>query len=84
MWHLAGPTRSDASLVEAREELDKLRARHPGPGSTEEAVELDHALTAAELIVGSALRRTESRGGHRRTDFPETNEDWAGVHLEML
>jgi len=34
-------------------------------------------LTVARLIVRAALRRTESRGGHSRTDFPERNDlDW--------
>jgi len=26
--------------------------------------------------VKSALMRTESRGSHRRSDFPETDENW--------
>lgn len=31
-----------------------------------------NALVAAEMIAASALMRKESRGGHARTDFPET------------
>jgi L-aspartate oxidase len=31
------------------------------------------ALVAANLIVAAALAREESRGGHYRSDFPETN-----------
>ena len=30
-------------------------------------------LTSASLIAAAALRRRESRGGHRRADFPETD-----------
>lgn len=30
-------------------------------------------LTAAKLITGAALSRTESRGGHYRTDFPDAD-----------
>lgn len=41
--------------------------------------ELDkiHAIIVSWLIAYSALERTESRGGHFRTDYPlENNEDW--------
>jgi L-aspartate oxidase len=33
-------------------------------------------LTAARLVADAALRRTESRGSHFRTDFPETDRAW--------
>lgn len=36
----------------------------------------------ATLIAAAALRRTESRGGHCRTDFPET--DPAQAHRSRL
>ncbi len=32
------------------------------------------ALVVSELIVRSALRREESRGGHFRSDFPDTSD----------
>ena len=31
-------------------------------------------LTLAELVIKSALMRTESRGAHYRTDYPETDD----------
>ncbi|MEO1589917.1 MAG: L-aspartate oxidase [Cyanobacteria bacterium J06632_22] len=38
--------------------------------------ELQNLLKIADLILHSALFRTESRGGHYRSDFPESIEDW--------
>jgi succinate dehydrogenase / fumarate reductase flavoprotein subunit len=41
------------------------------------ALELGFMFDCAESIVRSALRRTESRGAHSRTDFPERNDaEW--------
>ena len=33
-------------------------------------------LTTAKLIAAAALMRTESRGGHYRSDFPEPDPAW--------
>ena len=33
-------------------------------------------LTAAKLIAAAALARTESRGGHYRSDFPDSDPAW--------
>jgi len=49
---------------------DRLRTR--------EAVSL---LAAGRWIYASALARTESRGLHRRTDFPSYNPEFEGQHL---
>jgi succinate dehydrogenase / fumarate reductase flavoprotein subunit len=43
----------------------------------QEALELHNMLRVAEVIVYSALVRTESRGAHFRSDHPERNdEEW--------
>lgn len=41
-----------------------------------EAITAANAALTAQLIVASALLREESRGGHFRSDFPESREAW--------
>ena len=41
------------------------------------ALETEHLLTFCEVILAGALSRTESRGAHARTDYPERDdENW--------
>jgi succinate dehydrogenase/fumarate reductase flavoprotein subunit len=41
------------------------------------ALETSHLLTFSETIVAGALERTESRGAHYRTDYPQRDdENW--------
>ena len=40
------------------------------------ALETFNLLDIAKLILTSAAFRTESRGGHYRTDYPQTSPDW--------
>ena len=56
----AGVIRDRAGLVRLLDEIDDMTARF---GRTAPGV-------AAGLIAGAALARTESRGGHYRSDFP--------------
>jgi L-aspartate oxidase len=39
-------------------------------------IELQNIRTVAKLMIQSALLRTESRGSHYRTDYPETSGAW--------
>ncbi len=57
----------DSAKLTAR---DRLRTR--------EAVSL---LAAGRWVYASALERTESRGLHRRTDFPHYSPEFEGQHL---
>ena len=44
--------------------------------------ELYNLLDVADLILKSALFRTESRGGHYRSDYPHPASDWR-VHTQV-
>jgi L-aspartate oxidase len=67
MFEGAGVLRSEASLEAAAGELDRLAAEGVPSGETA------NLLTVARAIVASARARTESRGGHRRRDYPFTD-----------
>ena len=84
MEESAGIYRSGGRLAAGGETLGRLRrrARHlklddrSATFNTElvSALELEYMLELAEVILRSALERTESRGAHQRTDFPERDD----------
>ena len=39
------------------------------------ALELEFMIDVAESVAYSALARTESRGSHQRTDYPERDDE---------
>jgi L-aspartate oxidase len=57
--------------------------RHAGPRREGTALErlLDDPYPLTRMIAASALARRESRGVHRRTDFPSTDPELDGVHF---
>ena len=60
-----GLQRSESSLLRAERELERLTRATPL-----EAWRTHNQLLVAGLITSAARRRRESRGGHRRTDYP--------------
>jgi L-aspartate oxidase len=60
-----GLQRSESSLLLAEQELERLSRTTP-----REAWRTHNQLLVAGLITKAARRRRESRGGHRRTDYP--------------
>jgi L-aspartate oxidase len=60
-----GLQRSESSLLHAEQELAGLTSATPA-----EAWRTQNQLLVATLITSAARRRRESRGGHRRTDYP--------------
>lgn len=81
MWNGAGIIRSKESLEEALRKLEQVeRYINPSPGSLEE-LELNNMLLVGKLIARAALDRTESRGAHFRSDYPETDDKNWKKHL---
>jgi succinate dehydrogenase / fumarate reductase flavoprotein subunit len=82
LWEHAGILREESSLTDGLDRLAVLRERAsdlavggPTSRSFEFALNLGFALDVAEAILRGALRRTESRGAHARTDYPEQDPD---------
>jgi succinate dehydrogenase / fumarate reductase flavoprotein subunit len=82
-----GVYRDQAGLEAALAEVLALRKRYDSIAVGDKgrvfnqaltfALELGFMFDCAESIVRSALTRTESRGAHSRTDFPERNDaEW--------
>ena len=86
MQRNAGITRERAGLETALKELDKLKVRAKQVGITgsreynpgwHTAIDLASLMIVSEATARAALERTESRGGHTRTDFPDSDETQA-------
>jgi succinate dehydrogenase / fumarate reductase flavoprotein subunit len=82
VWEHAGILRDEASLRAGLAALDDTRTQAAdldvGPvtsRSFEFALDVGFMLTVAEAVLRGALARTESRGAHYRTDYPDTDPD---------
>lgn len=74
MWEQVGLLRNGAGLGAAVEQLSAWEAQLP---ADQALTEVGVMVTSASLIARAALRRTESRGAHYRSDYPDRNDiDW--------
>ncbi len=76
MWDEVSIFRNRESLTKATDLINEMMPylEQELPGT--KGIEFKNVLTAAMLICRAALLRTESRGGHFRSDFPETDPTW--------
>ncbi|HTI03711.1 MAG TPA: fumarate reductase/succinate dehydrogenase flavoprotein subunit [Gemmatimonadales bacterium] len=86
MQRNAGIIRDKAGLETALAELEKLksRARKVGVTGSREynpgwhtSIDLHSLLVVSEATARAALERTESRGGHTRSDYPDSDDKQA-------
>jgi succinate dehydrogenase/fumarate reductase flavoprotein subunit len=80
MWEKAGPFRTGEKLSQALRRIREMREQElpdveiASDGAfnmdLQDWFELRAMLTTAEVVVTSALSRTESRGAHQREDYP--------------
>ncbi len=82
LWNKAGIIRNEEGLQAALGEITDLKARFKKISlnrdqDLSEALKLENMLKVSDMVVQSALLRTESRGAHYRSDFPkEDNNLW--------
>jgi succinate dehydrogenase/fumarate reductase flavoprotein subunit len=79
MWRHAGLFRDERGLRTVLDTLEPVWRERGSAADRTEDVEparwrLVSLVTLGRLIARAALRRTESRGGHYRTDYPERDD----------
>jgi len=79
MWERAGVERDAAGLQAAASAVDDvIHQCDTSPGRLD-AVALRAAAVTASLVVAAATARTETRGAHLRSDFPQSGDEWLGT-----
>jgi L-aspartate oxidase len=80
-WQHAGIVRKAVEIYKGLEVLQQIEGswlQRADP--TIEQIETANMLTVALLVLKCALKRTESRGAHYRTDFPARDDQKFGFH----
>lgn len=82
MWDYVGIVRTTRRLQRAARRIDMLageiREYYSEFRISPDLLELRNLVTVSDLIVHSAMSRTESRGLHYTLDFPETDSEMEG------
>ncbi len=84
MWDKVGILRNEKDLLEAKEAVKNMSDsfKRNRKCLNRDEYEYRNMLTAAALVIESALNRKESRGAHARIDFKQTEEK--GIHSNII
>jgi succinate dehydrogenase/fumarate reductase flavoprotein subunit len=81
MWNNVGIIRDAQKLLTAQQEVKAMQdeaqllvAQHTA--EQQACLEIQEMLKTAEVIILAALARTESRGAHYRSDYPQLDPAW--------
>lgn len=81
IWRCAtGLNQGLATLEQINVELQRMRARTLAGAVA--LLETERMTRCAIMVLAAALQRTESRGAHQRTDFPQSDTRWL-THLSF-
>jgi succinate dehydrogenase/fumarate reductase flavoprotein subunit len=86
MWLNAGIVRDRQSLERALERIlgwKDMAQVVQTPGDLIRCLELGNMLLVGEMVCRSAIERTESRGAHFRSDYPQENDDSWLVNIQV-
>ncbi len=82
LWHQEFSQLSLSQSLLTLEPLQTVQFAAEAAPDLKDWGELYNLLDVADLILKSALFRTESRGGHYRSDYPQPAPDWQ-VHTQV-
>ena len=86
MWLNAGIIRDRQSLDRALERIvdwKDMAQVVQTPADLIRCLELGNMLLVGEMVCRSAIERTESRGAHFRSDYPQENDDSWLVNIQI-
>lgn len=69
-----GIVRNEIGLIQALKDMNQLDIDFPYEENEYFSLKVKSVLNVCRLITNSALLRKESRGGHLREDYPETDD----------
>jgi len=94
MWDKAGILRDANGLAEAESGLDAIEVELHSSGVSDahrgfnmswaDWLNLESLILASRAIIAASQARCESRGAHWREDFPQTDDDAAGLRHTLV